>query len=238
MERYILRQLYTVGGYNLYLASHKTDILTTYSSMLMGLDATQLGSILDFALCSIWHYFKDDLVTYQGEDVSDVKSIFMERFDYEIAVKLPYWYRKYNYIKDLLTSEDLSLLQTSKMTSSSSDTTKSAGGTLQKTATTPTGVSSETTPDEINIDIKTGSDDGDNDIETNGFADKYSNAQQKFANASRVEGERSGEILREGSIEELLKVLEKLPSSFANEVCLAVQNHFIFDYDGEMKHIY
>ena len=141
-------------------------------------------------------------------------------------------------MKKLLTTEDFSLLQTSKMTSSSSDTTKSAGGTLQKTATTPTGVSASGSTDSINIDIKSGTSDGDNDVETNGFADKYSNAQQKFANAVRSEGQRSGEILREGSIDELLKVLEKLPSSFANEINIALQKHFIFDYEGEMKGYY
>ena len=44
--------------------------------------------------------------------------------------------------------------------------------------------------------------------------------------------------MREGSIDELLKVLEKLPSSFADEVSIALQKHFIFDYEGEMLGIY
>ena len=35
-----------------------------------------------------------------------------------------------------------------------------------------------------------------------------------------------------------LKVLEKLPASFGDEVTKAVQKHFIFDYDGEMLGIY
>ena len=208
------------------------------TAMSFGKTATQLNEVLTFVGMVVYGYFYDDLVAYEGEDVEDVQETFIDRLCYDVNVKIPYWSKKYDYVKKLLTTDDFSLLQTSKMTSSSNDTTKSAGGTLQKTATTPTGVSATGSTDSINIDIKSGTSDGDNDVETNGFADKYTNAQQKFANATRVEGERSGEILREGSIDELLKVLEKLPSSFANEINIVLQKHFIFDYDGEMKGYY
>ena len=146
--------------------------------------------------------------------------------------------KKYAQIKTLLTTDDLSLLQTSKVTSSSTDNTNSASGTLQKTATTPTGVSTEGSTDSFTLEIEQDGTGTDASVETDGFADKYTNAQQKFANASRIEGSRSGSITREGSIDELLNVLEKLPSSFANEITKAVQKHFIFDYDGEMKGVY
>ena len=234
MIRYRLNEIYNnstelVNGI-------KTQLGFSYSALLMGLNATAYNDVVAFIGSAIYYYFYKDLLAYTDED--DVQAIFIQRLSYDVAVKLPYWYKKYNYIKKLLTTEDLSLLQTSKMTSSSNDTTKGAGGTLQKTATTPTGVSATTSTDSIDIDIKSGTDDGDNDIETDGFADKYTNAQQKFANASRVESSRSGNILREGSIDDLLKVLEKLPSSFADEVCKAVQSHFIFDYDGDERGIY
>ena len=173
-----------------------------------------------------------------GETDSEVYGTFSNRLCYDIAVKLPYWYRKYNYVKKLLTDTDFSLLQTSKMTSSSTDKTDSASGTLQKTATTPTGVSVGTADDDISITMTEGENITENTIATTGFADKYTNAQQKFANAGSVKGERSGEVLREGSIDELINVLEKLPSSFANEISIALQKHFIFDYDGEERGIY
>lgn len=73
--------------------------------------------------------------------------------------------------------------------------------------------------------------DGANEIDTTGFVDKYTNAQQKYANASRVVGERSGEILREGSVDELLKILEKLPSSFGDEINKELSKHFLFVYE-------
>ena len=204
------------------------------TSMSFGMNATTLNELLTFVGNVVYGYFSNDLVAYEGEDVEEVNAIFIDRLCYDINLKVPYWYRKYNYVKKLLTDDEFNLLQTSKMSSSSSDTTKTAGGSLQKTATTPTGVSTGSSDDEIEITINGGV----NDITTDGFADKYTNAQQKFANAGRVEGERSGEIMREGSIDDLLKVLEKLPSSFADEISIALQKHFIFDYDGEMKGVY
>lgn len=203
------------------------------TALSFGKTATELNEVLTFVGNAIYGYFYDDLVVYDGEDAEEVNAIFVDRLCYDVNIKIPYWYKKYNYVKKLLTTDDFNLLQTSKMTSSSTDTTKTAGGSLQKVATTPTGVSASGSTDSINIDIKSGTSDGDNDVETNGFADKYTNSQQKYANAGRVEGSRSGTIMREGSIDELLKVLEKLPSSFANEINIALQKHFIFDYDGE-----
>ena len=232
--RYKLEQLFDDGSN-----------LTTYikgglnTSMSFGFTATQLSDVLTFVGNVIFGYFYEDLIIYDGEDADEVTATFVTRLCNDINIKIPYWYRKYNYVKKLLTDSDFNLLQTSKMTSSSSDTTKTAGGSLQKTATTPTGVSVGTAEDSIDIEISEVSDNNSiSNITTTGFADKYTNAQQKFANAGRVEGERSGEIMREGSVDELLKVLEKLPSSFADEVSIALQKHFIFDYDGEERGIY
>ena len=231
--RYELQELYeTVTDF---VDAIKTGVNT---SMTFGKTTTELNEVITFAGNVIAGYFYEDLVAYDGEDESDVISKFMPRLCYDINLHLPYWFRKYAQIKKLLTTNDFDLLQTSKMTSSSNDKTKSAGGTLQKTATTPTGVSATGSTDSINIDIKSGTSDGDNDVETNGFADKYTNAQQKFANATRVEGERSGEIMREGSIKDLLEVLEKLPATFGNELSIALQKHFIFDYEGEERGYY
>lgn len=231
MERYTLSQLYTQANLQTAL---RTAI--TSSGLLMG--KTLDNDVADFVASAIYGYFYNDLVVYEGDDESDVKALFIARLGYDVGVKYLYWKRKYDYIKTLLTSDDITLLQTSKMVSSSNDLTKSAGGSLQKVATTPTGISTNPVTDGIDITIGSGTDDGENEIATEGFVDKYTNSQQKYANANRVEGERSGEILREGSIDELLNVLEKLPSSFADEVNRELQKHFIFDYDGEEKEYY
>ena len=215
---------------------------TNYSAMLYGLNNTQAQETLNFLSMAVWGYFYNDLVAYDSDGTTlwkdYLKIQLAHRLCYDIAVKLPYWYRKYKTIKNLLTTDDLSLMQTSKVTSSSTDATHSAGGSLQKGATTPTGVTAETSPDEINITMGESQGERTNEVETNGFVDKYTNHQQKFVNASEIKGERAGEILREGSIDELLKVLEKLPASFADEITKDLQKHFIFDYDGEERGIY
>ena len=250
MKRYYtLFQLYhnlnifkTAISENLFGQQHS---MFDYSDVLMGLTSEQTSALVSFICATIYCYYDDDVVAYptlnedpqQGEQ--DVTYALMKRLCYDIALKLPYWYKKYNTIKNLLTSDELSLLQTSKVSSSSTDETDSASGSLQKGATTPTGVTAETTPDKITIKVTPSETTGDEtSINTNGFVDKYTNHQQKFVNANKVKGSRSGTILREGSIDELLNILEKLPSSFANEVCKEVQKHFIFDYDGLQKGIY
>lgn len=235
MERYPLSDLYASATE---LKNGLKPKVNT-SGMLMEVTTTDplYDAVIGFVCSCVYGYFFDDLVAYPSEndDPTEVVSTFEKRVAYDISVKLPYWYKKYDYVKTLLTTDDISLFQTSKMVSSSQDLTKSAGGSLQKGATTPTGVSTGTAEDGIDLTI---GNDGTNSIVTEGFVDKYTNHQQKYANASRIEGERSGEILREGSIDDLLKVLEKLPSSFADEITRELQKHFIFDYDGEQEHLY
>lgn len=234
MERYKLKDIFT--NYTHYITSFTTEMTANeLKGLTMGLASATYGTTLTFILASIYAYYFEDLVAYVGENENDVRETLLTRLGYDLAIKLPYWYKKYVYITKLLTTEDLSLLQTSKMTSSSSDSTDTASGSLQKTATTPSGVSAGGVTDTFELSIDSDSDTATDEIETTGFADKYTNAQQKFATAGKVNSARSGEILREGSIEDLLKVLEKLPSSFADEITKDVSKHFIFDYDGDLK---
>ena len=218
--------------------------LTTYitggvtTAMTMGLTTSNLSELLAFVGNVIFGYFFEDLVAYDGEDDGEVQVKFIIRICYDINLHLPYWYRKYNQVKKLLTDADFSMLQTSKVISSSSDKTKSASGTLQKTATTPTGVSADSATDSFDIQISESEGVTTGEVDTTGFADKYTNAQQKFANAGRVEGERSGLIEREGSVKDLIEILEKLPASFGNEISITLQKHFIFDYEGEERGYY
>ena len=219
---------------------YKTSLLFDFSSV-----DDEFASVMSFLSGAIYGYFFDDLIAYGSKEedeegvVSEIRTNFINRIAYDIAVKLPYWFRKYNAVKNLLVGDE-NLKQTSKMTSSSNDTTDSAGGSLQKVAVTPTGVSTGDSDDKIKITFTNsgGVQDGTHQVDTEGFVDKYTNSQQKFANASTIKGTRSGNIMREGSIDEYLKVLEKLPSSFANEISKELQKHFIFDYDGEEKGLY
>ena len=237
--------LYTLADYYSAYDDPVTQFVTDLKSrvntaLTMGKNATQLSELITFVGSVIYGYFYADPVAYKidSDEIPEDFSVFLSRISYDINLHIPYWFKKYEYIKKLLTTSDFDLLQTSKMTSSSSDRTKSAGGSLQKIATTPTGVSADSSTDEIDITIGEDTDEGENTIDTTGFVDKYTNTQQKYANASDIKGERSGEIMREGSIKELLEVIEKLPATFGNDISIVLQKHFIFDYDGLERGIY
>ena len=226
MERYTLQQLYT-EEHDLrediadYLDANFVNIFDDDNAD----DMKALGYISRF----IYYEFFEDLVAYAKETLADIKTTFIQRLGYDIAVKFQYWKVKYHYILDLFDRE-LSLLQTSKMTSSSQEDVNSAGGVIQKSASTPTGVSTGTGDTlEISATIdQTGT--LDVGVDSSSFADKYTNYQGKTSTGNKTSGTRSGEVLREGSIKELLEVLEKMPSSFGDEITKAISKHFEFVY--------
>lgn len=226
MERYELQDLYLTAD------AFKSALETSVTSMgLMGASGYAGSVYSTFIAYSIYKYFYEDYLRYYGDDETEVRSILMYRLGYDIAVKFPYWKKKYDYILKLLTTEDISLLQSSKMTSSSQEDIASAGGVIQKSASTPTGVSVSTnTGDSIDITTTpsstTTSETLGVDVDSDSFAEKYTNYQGKTSTGSKTKGERSGEVLREGSVEDLLNVLEKLPSSFADEITKEVSKHF------------
>lgn len=221
MERYDLQTLYSSAD------DFKDALTSSVTSMGLMLSSSYAGSVYStFIAYSIYKYFYDDKVHYEGETTDEVKTIFMKRLGYDVAVKFPYWKRKYDYILKLLSDEELSLLQTSKMTSSSQEDVKSAGGVIQKSANTPTGVTTTGTDDELEISATEEDDTLDISVGSSSFADKYTNYQGKTSSGNKTTGIRSGEVLREGSIDELINVLEKLPSSFADEITQEVSKHF------------
>lgn len=226
MERYDLQTLYLSAD------DFKSALETSVSSMGLMLASSYTGSVYStFIAYSIYKYFYDDKVHYEGETTDEVKTLFMKRLGYDVAVKFPYWKRKYDYVLKLLSDEELSLLQTSKMSSSSQEDVDSAGGVIQKSANTPTGVTTGTGDTMEITTTKSSSEDeqsGELDVgvASSSFADKYTNYQGKTTTGSKTTGVRSGKVLREGSIDELINVLEKLPSSFADEITQEVSKHF------------
>ena len=240
MKIYQLNELYeTPSEFNTALSTKVTNMNLMFSS------AYADSVYATFISYAIYNHFFEDRVAYfsfnEDEEVAlaETKEKFITRLAYDVAVKFPYWKTKYDYILKLFSDDELNLLQSSRMKSSSSERVDSAGGSFQKSASTPTGVNVETlTGDELNIttegsETKTeGTTEGElnTSVSSSGFVDKYTNYQGKTNTASRTSGERSGDILREGSIDELLKVLERLPSSFADEITKEVFYHFIFVY--------
>lgn len=236
MERYDLDVLYSN------VAQFKSALDTSVRSMgLMFSSDYSTSPLSSFIAYAIYNHFFEDKVIYAGDEVGDVQDIFMKRLGYDVSVKFPYWKKKYAYILQLLSDDELNLLQTSKMISSSKEDINSAGGVIQKTANTPTGVSLPS-GDNLNITAESSSDVSEEttsattesslevNVDSSSFADKYTNYQGKTSTGSKTTGVRSGEVLREGSIDDLLNILEKLPSSFADEITKEVSKHFEIVY--------
>ena len=214
-----LSQLYeSTSAFATAMATQLTSLTAMFSPFVNG----NTNTFELFVFTAIYEYYYDDVIAYEDSDE------FVHRLVYDLAVKYGYWYRKYVYIQDLF--KNLELLQSSKMTSSSSDKTKSVGGTLQKTANTPTGVSTSS-DGEIDLTLA----DTDTGVNTSAvssdYVEKYTNYEGKVHSSALAEGERSATISRQGDIETLLRVLEKLPSSFADEITKSVSKHFIQDYE-------
>lgn len=230
MERYKLNTLYP------YYTDFNDDLLDImqqqpFTIMYMGKSFEDIQPTLRFIIATIYGQFFEDYVAYPNDSQGLAKSTFEQRLCYDLAVKLPYWTTKYNYIQKLFNdSELIILMQTSKMISNSSEDVNSVGGSMQKSASTPTGVSSTATGDEIDITLDKDDETLNTNVATDSFVDRYTNYQGKTNTASKTTGERSGTITRQGSIDELLKVLEKLPASFADEINEVVAKHFIFTY--------
>ena len=222
MERYELQQLYATADL------FKNALETSVTSMGLMFSSSYTNSVYStFIAYSIYKYFYEDKVHYDGEDEDEVRTIFMKRLGYDVAVKFPYWKAKYDYILKLFTPTEISLLQSSKMTSESHEDVKSAGGVIQKSASTPTGVNTgDYTGDSMELSAEESEGTLEVDVITDSFAEKYTNYQGKTSTGSKTSGDRNGEVLREGSVEDLLKVLEKLPSSFADEITKEVSKHF------------
>ena len=224
MERYELQELYSTADL------FKSALETSVTSMGLMMSSSYTNSVYStFIAYAIYKYFYEDKVHYSGEDTDEVKAQFIQRLGYDVAVKFPYWKTKYDYILKLFTPTELSLLQSSKMISESHEDVKSAGGVIQKSASTPTGVNTGNyTGDSMEISANEDEETKTLDVGviTDSFAEKYTNYQGKTSTGSKTSGDRNGEVLREGSIEDLLKILEKLPSSFADEITKECSKHF------------
>lgn len=239
MERYKLNELFTT------LDSFKNGVCSyvVATGLMNSSEFITSNPVAVFICNAIYNYYFDDYIKYTGGvEEYDVPIMFLTRMCYDIAVKYPYWKRKYEEIQKMFSIEETNLLQTSRMKSTSQENIDSAGGVVQKSASTPTGVNTSTdTGDDIDISAESNYTTDDEEptshtgtlevsVGSSSFADKYTNYQGKTTTGSKTSGNRSGDVLREGSPLDLIKVLEKMPSSFADEITREVSKHFEIVY--------
>lgn len=189
-------------------------------------DYSELGNIYDSAeelagVLDPLEQYDSDFVAYVAFCLYDeyiidkIAYADVARFEYRIASRLtqvyPLLYKKYQYFKNL-TDEDVTADEFAKTGGMKSDrlTEVAVDGTsFQKTANTPTKITPTDTTD---------------------FTSQYTNFQGKIKTDSSSSEDSATNVSRHGGTEELFKLLDKLPKSLYDEVCMLFANHFISIY--------
>lgn len=215
----------------------KSELLTAFQTFLatnpdlyLLPTSTITEKFASYVIGLIYHEYEDDRIAYTSFDD------FKKRLFFDLTCSLPFILRKFNeYVSLLNISTTPSLNVSSSMHSQSNEDGHNASGYLQKTASTPTGVSTGTTEDEITITSSKTNNVANNSVDTNGFVDKYTNFQGKTTSASSINNEKITDIERKGSTKDLLENLKKLEYELHNEVLGIASKHFLTLYEDEYE---
>jgi hypothetical protein len=215
----------------------KSELVDLYDSFLgenSDLYLLPMGTIttkfVSYVMTLIYLEFEDDRIAYTSFDD------FKKRLFFDLTCSMPFILRKYNeYLNLLNTSTTPSLNVSSSMHSQSNEDGHNASGFLQKTASTPTGVSTGTTEDVITIDTSKQSGSAKASIETDGFVDKYTNFQGKSASSSSINNEKITDIERKGSTKDLLDNIKRLEFELHNEILGIASKHFLVLYEDKYE---
>ena len=137
-------------------------------------------------------------------------------FEYRLASRMrqvaPLLFKKYQYYNSLVDSSTTSdeFVKTGGMLSQRETDVVVTGASFQKTANTPTKITPTDTTD---------------------FTSAYTNYQGKVNTDHTSNEDSSTSINRHGGTEELFKLLDKLPRSLYDEVCMLFASHFLTIYN-------
>lgn len=137
-------------------------------------------------------------------------------FEYRLSSRMrqvaPLLSKKYEYFLDLVdtsTTKD-AFVKTGGMTSQRETDVSVTGSSFQKTANTPTKITPTDTTD---------------------FTSAYTNFQGKVNSNNASTEDSATTINRHGGTEELFRLIDKLPRSLYDEVCMLFASHFITIYN-------
>lgn len=183
-------------------------------------------SFINYIGSLIYNHYDDSIIAYGQKD------IFEKRLCLELFRQLPYLVTKYNAMKYLSQLDLDKMLQTSKTTSKSNESGINGSTMMQKTASTPTGVSATPVSTTQEVDLQKDETTGvvTLDTPTDDFVDKYTNFQGKTSGVRKSDIDRNNEISRQGSYKDLIELYNKIPNGFYDEILSISGKHFIFVY--------
>ena len=174
----------------------------------------------------IYREYSTDRLAYEDKDV------FLKRVCNSIANKLNKWYLQKKIQEDLISNATLdNFISNGGTTSNTSENASTGSAVIQKSASTPTGISHNAQSETIDVELSHEEEQDKTSMEiTDGYADKYTNFVGKTNGLHRNEVERDTEIQRKSNYGLALEILEKIPYSYINEVLTEVSQHFIQIY--------
>lgn len=195
-------------------------------------DATEkekLGALILTFAYPIYFQYENDRMAYKG---TTARVAFTRRMLYIISRKIGKWYLTHEIDKGLLDSPSLEkFIQNGGTKSTTSENASSGSAVIQKSASTPTGITHSTEGESIDMELSHNdtTDKTSLDIDDD-YEDKYTNFVGKTNGLHRNEVDRDTDITRSSNYGLAEDILAKIPQSYINEVLTDVSQLFIQVY--------
>lgn len=229
MERYeILKDTFTQTEFNIRLTAKIETLLSTFGYTQDEVTTIKNTLVTPIAYI-IYDYYSRDRLAYSNED-EDYKTIFFDRLGQQLSIKIPTYIVRFNFQKILDENSPDRYDVTSHMESSSQEKGLSGSSVIQSSASTPTGVSTETTSSQVTITKNEDTTSANVDIQDNEYSSKYTSFQAKTNGVHDNDVTREGDVKRRGGLLDIINLVNNLPQEFFEVVLKDVSKHFLFVY--------
>lgn len=203
--------------------------LSTYNLGWLTSDTTLANKIkaLTLAFVSpIYDEYYNDRLAYEDSDT------FVDRMINSLCRKVNRWYAQKQIEEDLISNATLEKFISNGGThSETSENAQTGSAVIQKSASTPTGITHNATSEDIEMDLSHTEQTHKTDLSVDdGYEDKYTNFVGKTNGLHRNEVDRDTDIKRTSNYGLALEILDKIPYSYISDVLKEVSQHFIQVY--------
>lgn len=174
----------------------------------------------------IYDEYHSDSLAYLDSDT------FVDRVINSVVRKVNRWYIQNKIEEGLIDNASLEKFISNGGTHSVTKEDGSTGSAvIQKSASTPTGISHNVSEEDINVGLSHDDVTDNTSMKVNdGYEDKYTNFVGKTNGLHRNEVERDSDITRTSNYGLSLEIIDKIPYSYISSVLNEVSIHFIQVY--------
>lgn len=203
--------------------------LSTYNLTWLTSDTTLTNKIkaLTLAFSSpIYDEYHSDSLAYLDSET------FVDRMINSVVRKVNRWYIQKQIEEELVDNATLQkYISNGGTQSTTSEDGMTGSAVIQKSASTPTGITHSTATEDIDVTMSHASATHKTSLDVDdGYDDKYTNFVGKTNGLHRNEVERDTDIKRSSNYGLALEIIDKVPYSYINDVLKEVSQHFIQIY--------